>query len=352
MKSRVKDLILIACKGFGLFHLARLMTGAGLRILCYHGFALGDEACFRPRLFMTPSTFGKRLNALSKHGFPVLSLGEALERLGQGTLPRGATVITIDDGFYSVHRVAAGHLRARGFPATTYVSTYYLEKQVPIYRLAVQYLFWRTQRRQVEFPDKPWGEDQIVDLTNEEPRHRITWEIIGYGEKHCTEDERQAIVEELGAVLGVDYGPIKSSRSLSLLTRAEVAELAKQGMDIQLHTHRHRLPADREEDVQEEINENRKILEEIVGRRLCHLCYPSGLWTRTQWPWLERLDIESATTCMAGFNYAHTPPLGLRRFLDGEHISQIVFEAELFGFLELLRRMRSIVTRAARRSTH
>ena len=48
----------------------------------------------------------------------------------------------------------------------------------------------------------------------------------------------------------------------------------------------------------------------------------------------------SATTCNADLNYPDKPSLELKRFLDGENISDIEFEAELSGFNELLRKMK------------
>jgi hypothetical protein len=40
-------------------------------------------------------------------------------------------------------------------------------------------------------------------------------------------------------------------------------------------------------------------------------------------------------------NGAETPRLALRRFLDGEDVAQIEFEAEISGFAELARQARS-----------
>jgi peptidoglycan/xylan/chitin deacetylase (PgdA/CDA1 family) len=336
-----KELVLIIAKYLGLFHLARWLTADALRILCYHGFAFRDEAQFRPKLFMTPATFERRLALLARHRFPVLPLDEALRRLADGSLPRGATVITIDDGFYSVHALAAPLLEAYGFPATAYVSTYYVEHQAPIYRLAVQYLFWRAPRRTVRFDGYDWVADGSLDLHDAAATTGVMWDIIRYGEERGDEAQRGRIARELAAALDVDLDWVLASRALSLMTHEELRGLAARGVDVQLHTHRHRLAADSEAAVRDEIETNRRVLAQAVGAPPDHLCYPSGVWAAAQWPWLERLGVKSATTCLAGLNYRATPVLGLRRFLDAENISAIAFEAELFGFLELSRRIRS-----------
>ena len=126
------------------------------------------------------------------------------------------------------------------------------------------------------------------------------------------------------------------------MTPDEIRSLADLGMDIQLHTHRHQFPPV-EELARRELEDNRAVLEPILGRSCHHLCYPSGVFTPEQWPWLEACEIASATTCLPGLNRIDTPRYGLRRFLDAETVTAIEFEAELAGLAELLRRARSIV---------
>src|SRR6185295_5721806 len=133
-----------ACKALGVFEIARLLTWRGLRILCYHGFTLDDESEFRPGLFIRPETFARRMRYLASRGYPVLSLQQAMAALDRGPLASNAVVITIDDGFYSVAAKAAPILKSYDFPATLYVTSYYAIKKTPIFRLAVQYMFWKA----------------------------------------------------------------------------------------------------------------------------------------------------------------------------------------------------------------
>src|SRR5262245_16863532 len=144
MKSTVKLASLWVCRSLGLFRLASWRNRKKLCILCYHGLAINGESAFRPKLFMEVGTFVGRLNYIRASGRPVLPLGSALESLSAGRLPHHALVITIDDGFFSSYQIAAPLLKAHGFPATVYVTSYYAQKRIPIYRLFVQYAFWKT----------------------------------------------------------------------------------------------------------------------------------------------------------------------------------------------------------------
>jgi hypothetical protein len=57
------------------------------------------------------------------------------------------------------------------------------------------------------------------------------------------------------------------------------------------------------------------------------------------------MGIRSAVTCIPGLNDSKTHPYELRRFLDGENITNLEFEAEMSGFLDLCRRLFVIVIR-------
>jgi hypothetical protein len=94
-----------------------------------------------------------------------------------------------------------------------------------------------------------------------------------------------------------------------------------------------------------EILDNRAFLSGLVERPLEHFCYPSGVWSKEQWPWLSALGVTNATTCDLGLNYPDTPCYALKRFLDFDDLRPIEFAAELSGFSECARRLRSFCKR-------
>lgn len=334
---QLKILFFHISKMLGLFHLARFLMRRRLLILCFHGIALGDEAAFRPSLFLDEKRFRQRLDTLRRHRFPVYRLDDALEGMNTAELASNPVVITIDDGFYNALAKAAPILHEQGLPATLYVTTYYVQHPAPIFRLVVQYLFWKTERGRLEPLSAPWSSAQPVDLADAAASYRAMWEIIDYGEQACDEAGREQICRRLGEALGVDYGAIIASRILGLLRPEELAQIEGLGVDLQLHTHRHRLPPGDEQACHKELRDNRAYLEQVLGTRKVHLCYPSGEWDQHLWPCLEDEGIESAVTCEPGLNTPETPRLVLYRVLDRDDLSQIEFEAELFGFCELLR---------------
>jgi peptidoglycan/xylan/chitin deacetylase (PgdA/CDA1 family) len=337
--TRAKNLVFRAGESAGLFQVARRKTARGLRILCYHGVSLNDESGFRPKLFMDPGMFRSRLEFLAENQFPVLSIEQGLNLLEKGSLPPCATVITIDDGFYSVYRIAFPLLRKFRFPATLYVTSYYSLKQNPVFRLVVQYMFWKTTRSELDLRGMNIAIPEKIHLSDASTE-RGMWRLIEYGENNCDETERCDLCCILGDRLGVDYEVIVKRRGLSLANASELREMSAAGLDIQLHTHRHRFP-EAELLAVKELKDNKHYLNQIVDRPLRHFCCPSGTSTRAHWDWLRAEGICSAVTCAPGFAYQHTSPMGLPRFLDGSHVSDAEFKAEMFGYTELLRRVRS-----------
>ncbi len=234
-------------------------------------------------------------------------------------------------------------MRQVGFPATVYVTTYYVRKATPVFRLVVQYMFWKARRRSVALAAVPWTNDRPLDLTNAEETSRVMWQCIQYGEQRCTEDQRREICAQLGGTLGVSYDDIVKSRSLHLMTPEELRSLPAADISVGLHTHRHRFPVDDRSSAEREVEENRIELDRCVGHS-AHFCYPSGVWAELQWEWLQDLHVKSSTTCNAGLNTSRTPRYALRRFLDGDDVHELEFEAELCGLAEVLRAALSVLS--------
>ncbi len=77
---------------------------------------------------MQPATFVKRLDRLRRSRFKDVALTDGLETMCQGVLAEHCVAITIDHVWYGSYSHMATELNRRGFPATLYFSTYYVEK--------------------------------------------------------------------------------------------------------------------------------------------------------------------------------------------------------------------------------
>jgi len=166
---------------------------------------------------------------------------------------------------------------------------------------------------------------------------------IEFGRRLGSESERQELCRLLGQQLDVPYDQIVNSRILTLMNAEDFATLPGSRIDVQLHTHRHVFPSDDRAAADREISDNRAALLTLSPGIKRHFCYPSGIWHRCQWEWLDEMGIRSSTTCVPGLNDGNTPRHALRRFLDGDNIHQLEFEAALSGFSEVFRIAKQVV---------
>ena len=317
----LKHSFLTMARSTGLAAVARKATRSKLRILCYHGLWTTPGFEFGNCMFLPPEMFEARMAWLSRSGLPVLPLGEAVERLGDGSLPEAAVAITIDDGWVSTFTHMLPILEKYRLPATLYATTWYAGRDLPVVNVAVDYLRCAAGRQEI---------DRAAKTAEIEARPVA---------------ERLAALRAFGAELGVDEAWLET-RQFHIMSAEELAEAHRRGLDVQLHTHRHieldtnlaALPA--------EIEENRAWLRAAIGDvPFSHFCYPSGVHHPEAGALLAACGVRSATLVTPGLNGPGTDPYQLRRFLDGRDISQTEFEAYLAGVLYYARPLGALLRR-------
>jgi len=340
-----KKTFLFFVKILGGFCIARYFTRKGIRILCYHGVSSDDHWKFNGILFMRSPTFLQRMKFLKKNKYNVLSLERALSLSEKELLPPCPVVITADDGWRYTYTDTAKVANEFDFPLTVYVTSYYADAEVCVLNVVVRYLIWKSFDRVVDLSNFFSGDCGCVCLDSSNKKEVLD-KVLEFVEKQPTLVDRKLTVERFAECLGFDGNSIINDQVFNLMSKDEIRQAAASGINIQLHTHRHRYPSDDLSSLRNEIEKNREILEPLVGKKLVHLCYPSGVFSTQAFDTLKKLNIQSAVTCEPGFVTAKTNRLALPRFLDGENISAIEFEAEMSGVLEIFRGLRSMLKRA------
>jgi peptidoglycan/xylan/chitin deacetylase (PgdA/CDA1 family) len=313
----------------------RLLLNSGWRkqrllILCYHGVSLGDEHLWNPQLYMSAEFFRRRLEILRSRKCAVLPLNQALERLRSATLPERSVAITFDDGLSDFLRRALPELNRFGFPATLYLTTYYSRFQRPVFDVMLSYLLWKGRG----------GELAVAEIARDRLALDDAGRAFGWAalqsyvrSKGFSAVQKDALLASLAARLHIDYEELRRERILHLLTEEEVIRVTAAGIDVQLHTHRHRTPRDRDLFLKE-LEDNRAAIEKMLPDAkgsLRHFCYPSGDYFPEALPWLTRAGICSAVTCEPGLATRDNPPLLLPRLVDHMGLSEIEFGAWISG---------------------
>lgn len=309
-----------------------------LLILCYHGISLDDEHLWNGALYMPPDLLEQRLRLLQAMKCAVLSLAEGVERLYAGTLPDRSVVVTFDDGYHDF--VAAAHplMKKYDIPATVYLPTLHCGDRAPIFSLCVSYMLWKARGHRLDAPEI---HATPLDLRSAGGRETALAAVNAVVKRdRLSHDGQQALLQQLADRLQVDFDAIVQKRLLQIMDPEDATRLAHDGVDIQLHTHRHRTPHERVKFI-EEIETNRTRIEELTGADPRHFCYPSGAYEPEFLPWLAETGVISATTCDPGLASRRTPPLMLPRLIDTCATSASEFQGWLSGAAWLITPKRS-----------
>ena len=337
MLKQAKRVGLNLAKNAGVFSIVQRSgwRQSRLLILGYHGIAIDDENQWNAPLYMRQDVFRERLQIIRKSGCTIVSLDEGLRRLTKGDLPPKSVVLTFDDGGYDFYTQAYPILREFDVPATVYLTTFYSYYNRPVFRPAVSYLLWKGQAWTLNLRSLS-GEDVQLNLVNLAERERAFERIMEFaiGNKLSAE-EKDALLIKLAGEVHVSYDELLRKRILHIMTPDEVSRLAAEGVDFQLHTHRHRTPKVRELYTRE-IRDNRERIEAMTGSSPSHFCYPAGITSDDFLPWLKEMGVKSATTCEPDLASRNSHPLLIPRLIDNSNLSPLEFEGWLSGVSAVL----------------
>ena len=329
----MKQAVLDIAKKLGGFELARRANRRSLRILCYHGLWTSPGEPFGECLFMPVPQFEARMAWLAASQYQVLDLDDAVMRLANDTLPENSVVITIDDGWRSTFTDMAPILKKYGLPATLYVSTYYVQRQAIVVNIVVRFILERTTLSTIQTPAFAQSIAGAYLLTgNANDRTQAAKIINSLIDDIPALDARVAAVFDLAEAAKVGLDDFEDQ--FYYVSGDELLQMHKDGMRIELHTHRHQSVNKASTDLHREIQDNREALISFgLSGPFKHFCYPSGDTAQGVAATLSRLSVLSATTTSRRVNSPKYNPFYLGRLLDGHRVLQLDFEAYLSGLI-------------------
>jgi peptidoglycan/xylan/chitin deacetylase (PgdA/CDA1 family) len=338
MIKTAKQVVLHTCRNLGVFELfyRSRWRRSRLLVLAYHGISIDDEHLWNPTLYMSPQMFRLRMELIRRSGCSVLPLGEAIRRLYEFDLPPKSTAITVDDGFYDFYARAYPVLEQYAYPVTVYQTTYYCEYNRPVFDLMCSYLLWKGSGAVIEGLEFT-GRRGPLDLSTPAKRTGVWQMIYDFAQRsNFSAADKDDLLCRLADKLNLDYPSLLDRRLLHLMNPGEIQTLAGKGVDLQLHTHRHRTPRLRGA-LSREIQENKAFLDNLTGGAATHFCYPSGEYAPEFVEWLAESGVTSATTCDPGLASNRSHPFFLPRLVDTSLLADVEFEGWLCGVSQLIR---------------
>jgi len=238
------------------------INGPKLNVLIYHR-VLAKPDPLRP-WEIDAVGFEQHLRWISEV-FNVIPLKDAVQALQKKQLPRRSLCITFDDGYLDNAEVALPLLKTYKMPATFFCTSAFIEGG----------MMWNDQ---VIEAIRHWPKNSIsvprlgiTDLPLSSPSIRaVSAEKILNKLKYIEKNKRSNIAQQL--LTKSQHEPAQQ-----MMSAEQIHMLHKQQMEIGGHTHNHPILANLDkQSAVEEIQHNKRILEDIIGEKITSFAYPNG----------------------------------------------------------------------------
>jgi peptidoglycan/xylan/chitin deacetylase (PgdA/CDA1 family) len=231
----------------------------------------------QPGMYVSPETLDLHLSEL-KRRFELVHLDEWLRRAKQGAeLPKLACALTFDDGWRDNYEFAFPLLLKHGAPATIFLVSSYIGTSYRFWPNRLMSLLQKSfaEPGSVAFPPplKHIVEPVLARAAGRGELRAEDADAIVQGAKGWEDDEIRGLVETAEQSCG------GASEAGEILDREEIAKLNASGLiRFGSHTATHFRLGGRASPVEleREIVESRKLLQDLSGQSIDLFCYPNG----------------------------------------------------------------------------
>lgn len=219
----------------------------------------------------TPARFEAQVELFARH-FNLIGLAELERWLAGGELPPNPGLLTFDDGYRECVDVVLPILARHRAPAVFFIATRYVDERRVYWWDKIRLIVDRSRRPRIELTrPRPLS----IDLGD---RDSAAADLCGLVRGSYGLD-LDRFLEEVAESAGVDIdaGAERALADRLVMTWDDVRALRDAGMDVQSHTHDHRvlqtLSAEQQLD---ELGRSREILEGELGDPVRAVAYPGG----------------------------------------------------------------------------
>lgn len=311
---------------------ARFTQGLGA-ILMFHRVTPARADPFQPNrgLEITPEFLDLLLTQARAGGYDLVSLDEAIRRLGVGGPDTPFLALTFDDGYRDTAEIAAPILARHSAPFTVYVTTGFADRTARAWWVEMERSIARLDRVRLDLHDVAFDLPARDSAEKNAAFRTIYWALRGGSEErllYATGLLAQAAAlcpEALVAELCLDWAGVRALARHPLAT-------------IGAHTRRHpRLAKLAADDARAEIVDSRARLEGAIGRDVRHFAYPVGDPTSAgarEFAFAQEAGFTSAVTTRPGMlfaEHAHHLTALPRLSVNGQHQSWAALDILLSG---------------------
>lgn len=336
MKNALKNLVVST----GADRLLRLGYGGLGSILMFHRI---QPACALSRLGasslgdVSPEDFSRMIGFLRENDIDIVSLDEALRRIGSSARCRQFVCLTFDDGYKDNYEILWPIVRKHRIPVTIYVTSGFIDRTAAMWWYGLDRLIADNDAVTLRFAE---GDCTMASTTPEEKLAAFA----AFRERLVTASQpsRAAAIASMTERYGLDFARLADSAAM---TWEMVRELAASDLvEVAAHTVNHPPLASLDPaSALREIRDSKERLEAETGKPVRHFAFPYGDELTTGAREIElaaQSGFASATTTRQGALFpAHAQsPHALPRFSMGAGDCTVSLRIKLSGLPVALRR--------------
>jgi peptidoglycan/xylan/chitin deacetylase (PgdA/CDA1 family) len=292
---------------------AALAGGTRVVVVRYHA-VLDDPERYADSIgsgiIHSTQTFREHMEILAREYHPITLEDLRLFIAGEKDVPRRSVVVTFDDGYADNREIAAPILEHCGISGVFYVGVGAIDDAVVPWFCRLRYAFHVSKK------------DTIFDFREgrqrpfKEPADRYAAFLSASQRCAClTRSKQDDALREIEGELGVC--PLEP-KDCPMMTWEQVRELRQNGHAVGSHTVSHpNLAQVSAEEVQYELGESKRRLEEVLREPVIHFSYPSPILqphhTEQTRKASAQIGYKIAFTCTSGAVQVKDEPLTTRR---------------------------------------
>ncbi|GAA4755695.1 polysaccharide deacetylase family protein [Flavisolibacter ginsenosidimutans] len=308
----------------------RFLRSPKVVVLMYHRVANVEADPWQ--LAVSPENFEAQLKLLRKK-YKVITPQQLLKQNPRWRLGKNRVCITFDDGYLDNFTTAKPLLEKYRCPATFFITTHSLQTAKPYWWDELQEIIFSAPKLPSPFLLEIAGTKIVCELENggtltsgqeakqkewiwsdEPPTQRCRlyfslWEKM----RSLPQSEIEASLVQLKEMIGGMKMTLHDSMPMTIIN---LKDMSRQTLfQIGLHTHTHPVLSDHSFAFQQkELEENKKILEQVCGYPITILSYPHGRFNDDTLALAKDLKLTAAFTTMPEPAMSYSPPHKLGRY--------------------------------------
>lgn len=246
--------------------------GSTVTIFMFHGIYRDETNALVSTSSRSVSDLREGLRAIRRK-YEIMSIDEAVELVERGEhIARDAVVITFDDSLRCLAEVAAPVLMELDVPATFYLSTDILDSGI--------HYWWQRLEYAVHHATQEGCSVRVGDRNFDVSARQVSLYDIKAALRASEAAEQQAVVSYIERELGVNLAsgshPFPCAEPM---TWKDAEQLLAMGMTVGSHTVSHcNVNLLDDEVLEREVTLSKRTLEEKLGIKCEHFCYPYGIY--------------------------------------------------------------------------